>query len=151
MHTTGTDKREYIRKVQSVHSTRPVTPEPVHAAHIDDGHRNRRVNDNNAYARPAGPHQSTTLAPIRHVRQALQSTPTRKLHSTNLKGRVSPLVRGIPTTNTHHEHQYTYQTSAAEPYVQNATAKTTTRSTSANGARHQLRTAQSIAILRCCA
>ena len=67
-----------------------------------------------------------------------------------LRTMISPLVRGIPTTNTHHEHRDTYQTSAAEPYVQNATAKTRTRSTSANGARHRVRTVQRIAIPSCC-
>ena len=65
---------------------------------------------------------------------------------------LSPLVRGIPTTNTHHENRYKYQAYAAEPYFQNATVKLTTRFTSANGARHQvLRTVQRIAILPCCA
>ena len=68
-----------------------------------------------------------------------------------LRVMLSPLVHRIPTANTHHEHRYTYQTSAAEPYVQNATAKTTTRSTSANGARHRVRTVQNKAILLCCA
>ena len=81
-----TDKRAYIRKVISVHSPRPLTPEPVHAAHTDDGNRNRPVRGNSAYARATGPHKSPTLAPIGHVQQPLQSIPTPTPHSTNLKG-----------------------------------------------------------------
>ena len=67
-----------------------------------------------------------------------------------LRAMLSPLVHVIPTANIHHEHRYTHQASAAELYVQNATAKTTTRFTSANGARHRVRTVQRIAILPCC-
>ena len=68
-----------------------------------------------------------------------------------LRTMLSPLVHGMPTTNTHHDHRYTYQTSVAEPYVQNAMAEVTMRSTSANGARHRVRTVQRIAILPFCA
>ena len=86
--------------------------------------------------RPAGPHQSPTLAPL-----ATYGRPYNLLRLVRpllpiLRDMLSPLVRGIPTTNTHYKHRYTYQTSAAEPYDQNATVKMTTRSTSANGARH---------------
>ena len=90
----------YIRTVQSVYSPRPLTPEPVHAAHTDDGHRNRPVHGNNACARPTGPHQSPTLVPIGHVRQALQSTRTRTLHSTSLKGHA--IFPGPRDTNNKH-------------------------------------------------
>ena len=83
-----------------MHPSRLLTPEPVHAAHLDDGHRNRPVRGNNAYARPAGPHQSPTVVPISQVRRALQSTPTRTPHSTNLKGHaISPGPRD--TDNKH--------------------------------------------------
>ena len=68
-----------------------------------------------------------------------------------LRAMLFPLVHGIPTINTHHEYRYTHQTPAAEPYVQNTPTKTPVRSTSANGARHRLRTVQNIAILPCCA
>ena len=99
-HHPRTDKRAYIRTVRSVHSPRPLTPEPVHAAHTDDGHRKRPLHGNNTYARLAGPHQSPTLAPIDHVWQTLQSTPTRTPHSTNLNGHtISPGPRD--TDNKH--------------------------------------------------
>ena len=89
-----------MRKVQSVHSPRPLTSEPIHTAHIDDGHRNRPVHGNNAHTRLAGPHQFSTLAPIDHVQQALQFTLTDTPYSISLKGHdISPGPRD--TDNKH--------------------------------------------------
>ena len=109
-------------------------------------------------------YMATTLTPIRRDRTNLPPFPPLATYGRpyNLlrlvrsilpvsRAILSPLVRGIPTTKTHHEHRYAYQTSAADPHVQSATAKMTTRSTSADGARHRVRTVQRIAILICCA
>ena len=69
-------------------------------AHTGNGHCNRPVHGNNAYARRAGPYQSPILAPIGHVRQALHSTPTCTHDSTNLNGHaISPGPRN--TDNKH--------------------------------------------------
>ena len=63
-----TSERAHIRTVRSVHPPQPLTLESVHTAHFDYGHRNPPVHGDNAYARPARPHQSATLAPTGHVR-----------------------------------------------------------------------------------
>ena len=101
-----TDKRTHIRTVRLVHTSRPVIAESVHAVHIDYGHHAQSVHDNNAYARPAGPHQSpaSPLLPhihTCHIRQALQNL-LRLVRSIlpTLGVVLSLLVRGIPVTNT---------------------------------------------------
>ena len=98
-----TDKRTHLRTRRPVHTSRPVTAESVHAAHIDYGHDARLVHDNNACTHPAGPHQFPAAPPppqTCHIRQALRSL-LRLIRSIPpiLGAVLSFLVRGIPVTN----------------------------------------------------
>ena len=126
-----------------------LTPEPVHAAHIADGHCNRLVHGNNACAHPAGPHQPPILAPIGHVRQALQFTPTCTLYSISPKGRA--FSTGRRDTDDKHPPQAPIHVPdiRGRALCSKSHGKTTMRSTSSNGARHQVRTIQRIAIRLC--
>ena len=91
------DKRTHIR------TSRPVTAESVHAEHIDYGNNAQSVHDNNAYVRPAGPHQSLANPPppprVPYTADPTKPTPTNTLHSTNPRSRAL-LVCGIPVANT---------------------------------------------------
>ena len=82
-----------MRTRRPVHASRPVTAGSVHAAHVDYGHNAQPVHDNNAYARPAGPHQSPAAPPpphthVPHTAGPTETTPTNTLHSTNPRGRA---------------------------------------------------------------
>ena len=100
--------RTHIRTGRPVHTSQQVTAELVYAAHIDYGHNTQSVHDNDAYARTALATYSRPYNLLQLVRSILPI----------LRAMLSPLGDGIPTTNAHHEYRYTYQTSAAEPYVQ---------------------------------
>ena len=95
-----TDKRMHIRTRRPVYTSRPVTTESVHAAHIDYGNNAQSVHNNNAYARPAGSHQCLPRRPPppppphTHAPQTAgptKPTPTDTLHSTNPRSRAVSL------------------------------------------------------------
>ena len=76
-----TDKRTLLRTKRPVHTSRPVTAESVHAAHIDYGHNAQSVHDNNAQSVHHNyyPTENTGGTCIRRPRQS----PMFKCHGEN--------------------------------------------------------------------
>ena len=109
---------------------------------------------NNAYPSPAGQHQSPAALPppphTCHIRQALRNL-LRLMHSILpiLGAVLSFLVRGIPATNTPPRTLIRVSDTRNRVLCSNATTKTTTRPTSANGAHYRVRTAQGATTLPC--